>query len=47
MTFSHKTVNIVFHARKFLSGKDALVNLIKPELKRRREKSVALIRSFC
>ena len=24
MTFSHKTVNILFHIRKFLSGKDAL-----------------------
>ena len=27
MTFSHKTVNILFHTRKFLSGKDALNTL--------------------
>ena len=27
MTFSHKTVNILFHIRKFLSGKDALNTL--------------------
>ena len=27
MTFSHKTVNILFHIRKFLSGKDA-VNIL-------------------
>ena len=27
MTFNHKTVNILFHIRKFLSGKDALNTL--------------------
>ena len=27
MTFSHKTINILFHIRKFLSGKDAVNTL--------------------
>ena len=27
MTFNHKTVNILFHIRKFLSGKDAVNTL--------------------
>ena len=31
MTFSHKTVNILFHIRKFLSDKDALNTLCGSE----------------
>ena len=31
MTFSHKTINILFHIRKFLSDKDALNTLCGSE----------------
>ena len=32
MTFGHKTVNILFHIRKFLSAKDALNTLCESEI---------------